>query len=158
MRYAPLVTEYGEMLLIGDARGLHELRLPEGACSPTPPSDGVRDDALFAGARAELQAYLAGRRHSFNLTLAPHGSAFQLQVWQALLRIPYGETVTYGQLAERIGKAGGAQAVGGAVGANPLPLLIPCHRVVAARGLGGYRGGESLKQALLTLEGAVPRS
>lgn len=153
MRYAHLSTDHGDMLLIGDDRGLRELRLPQGSRALEPDDDWQHDEAFFAQARRELEAYLAGRRRSFNVTLAPEGSEFQLQVWQALLRIPYGETVTYGQLAERVGKAGGAQAVGGAVGANPLPLFIPCHRVVAAKGMGGYSGGEALKRVLLTLEG-----
>ncbi|KAA0016142.1 methylated-DNA--[protein]-cysteine S-methyltransferase [Salinicola corii] len=153
MRYVQFLTDHGEMMLVGDEQGLRELRLPRSSRSGAPASTWQEDAGFFAQARAELEAYLAGRRRSFNVTLAPEGSDFQLQVWQGLLRIPYGKTSTYGEMAHRLGKDGAAQAIGGAVGANPLPLFIPCHRVVAARGMGGYSGGETLKRALLTLEG-----
>lgn len=143
----------GEILLCGDDDGLHRLVL---AAEETPdPAEARHDEAALLDAREQLLAYLAGRRRHFSLTLAPGGSEFQRQVWAALLRIPYGETRTYGDLARRLGREGAARAIGAASGANPLPLLIPCHRVVAADGLGGYSGGPALKRRLLTLEGVA---
>jgi methylated-DNA-[protein]-cysteine S-methyltransferase len=114
--------------------------------SPTP---------LLARAVALLNAYFDGEAPAVALPLAPAGTAFQQRVWQAMSAIPYGATLTYGGLAEQSG--GGARAVGLACGANPIPILIPCHRVVAARGLGGYsgEGGVETKIALLRLEGAL---
>ncbi len=101
----------------------------------------------------QLHAYLAGRRHQFDFPIAPHGSPFDQQVWHALQAIPYGETRTYGEVARSIGRPQGARAVGRANGRNPIPLVIPCHRVVAAGGrLGGYGGGLDLKRRLLDLE------
>ncbi len=112
--------------------------------------------ALLAEATSQLAEYFAGRRRDFDLPLAPAGSPFQRRAWAELGRIPYGATVSYGTLARRLGSA--AQAVGQACGANPLPIVIPCHRVLAAGGaLGGYSGGGGLetKCALLRLEGVL---
>ncbi len=144
----------GEILLCADDHGLSRLVLDAGA--QPDPEERRRDDEALAEARDQLLAYLAGRRRSFSLPLAPGGSDFQRQVWAALVRIPWGETRTYGELARRLGREGAARAVGSANGANPLPLLIPCHRVVAAGGLGGYSGGLALKRQLLELEGSLP--
>ncbi len=110
---------------------------------------------VLAEAVRQLAAYLDGSLHDFDLPLAPSGSAFQLSVWREMLRIPYGEVSTYGEVAARTG--GEARAVGGACGANPIPLIIPCHRIVAGDGLGGYSGGGGLatKRRLLILEGAL---
>jgi len=102
---------------------------------------------------AELLEYFAGNRKSFEFAVGPHGTAFDKRVWDALLDIPYGVTLTYGELAGLIGSPGAARAVGTANGRNPIPIVIPCHRVVAAGGkLGGYGGGLDLKRALLDLE------
>jgi methylated-DNA-[protein]-cysteine S-methyltransferase len=114
-----------------------------------------RDQAatpLLLRARAQLHAYFDGGQTEFDLPLAPAGSAYQQRVWAALCQIPPGQTRTYGQIAALVG--GSARSVGGAVAANPLPILIPCHRVVAVNGLGGYSGGDGLetKRALLALE------
>lgn len=110
---------------------------------------------LFDGAAAQLQEYFAGVRQRFTVPLAPVGSRFQQDVWRALLSIPFGETTTYGALAMRIGlPAGHARAVGGAVGRNPISVIVPCHRVLGSQGaLTGYAGGVPRKQALLRLEG-----
>ncbi len=110
---------------------------------------------LLAEAKRQLAAYLDGSLRGFDLPLAPSGSAFQLSVWREMVRIPYGEVSTYGEIALRTG--GEARAVGGACGANPIPLFIPCHRVVAGDGLGGYSGGGGLatKRRLLIFEGAL---
>ena len=116
------------------------------------------DNALLQEAARQLRAYFAGERRDFDLPLKPRGSEFQRAVWQEMLKIPYGETRSYGDLARATG--GIARAVGTACGANPIPILIPCHRILAAdRQLGGFSGGKGpeTKAFLLTLEGAWPR-
>ena len=102
----------------------------------------------------QLRDYFSGKRKTFDVPLAPKGTAFQLAVWNALLQIPYGDTVTYAELARRIGKPSAVRAVGAANGANPIPVIIPCHRVIGSNGtLTGYGGGIERKQWLLALEG-----
>ncbi len=110
------------------------------------------ETALLVQARTQLHAYFDGGLTEFNLPLAPQGSAYRQRVWEALQRIPYGATRTYAEIALAAG--GSARSVGGANGANPIPILIPCHRVLATGGLGGYSGGEGLetKRLLLALE------
>lgn len=118
------------------------------------PNSGGPDSSLLARAGAQLAEYFAGARRAFDLPLAPAGTAFQRRVWDALARIPWGETATYGEIAARVGSA--PRAVGGACGANPIPIVIPCHRVLAGGGrAGGYSGGAGIatKAALLRLEG-----
>ena len=111
---------------------------------------------LLDEAARQLQAYFEGERSHFDLPLAPAGSPFEKRVWNAMQKIPYGETRCYGDLAEAIGSA--PRAVGGACGKNPIPIVIPCHRVLAKGGMGGYsdQGGLDTKCALLRLEGALP--
>jgi methylated-DNA-[protein]-cysteine S-methyltransferase len=110
---------------------------------------------LFAEAEAQLHAYFAGELERFELPLAPHGTAFQRSVWEALGEIPYGTTTSYSELAVRIGRPSACRAVGAANGRNPLPVIVPCHRVVgAAGGLTGYGGGLERKRLLLALEAA----
>ncbi|OAN50330.1 cysteine methyltransferase [Paramagnetospirillum marisnigri] len=112
------------------------------------------DSPLLSRARTQLEEYFEGSRKSFDLPLAPHGTEFQRKVWAALSEIPFGATLTYGQLAEKLGTA--PRALGGACGRNPIPVIIPCHRVLAANGgLGGYSGidGIETKQFLLKHEG-----
>ncbi len=112
------------------------------------------DEALWRRVREELAGYFAGERREFDLPLRAGGTAFQRLVWQELLKIPYGQTRSYGQIAGNIGKPGAARAVGGACHVNPICLLIPCHRVVGAGGtLGGFGGGLELKEKLLGIEG-----
>jgi methylated-DNA-[protein]-cysteine S-methyltransferase len=107
-----------------------------------------------AHVREELREYFAGKRRTFTIPLAPKGTPFQLAVWNALLEIPYGDTISYSELAQRIGKPSAVRAVGAANGANPIPVIIPCHRVIGANGsLTGYGGGIERKQWLLALEG-----
>ncbi|MEM8875562.1 MAG: methylated-DNA--[protein]-cysteine S-methyltransferase [Planctomycetota bacterium] len=103
---------------------------------------------------AQLAAYFDGKLHAFDLPLAPKGTPFQQTVWAELLKIPFGQTLTYGDIADRLGKHGASRAVGAANGANPIPIVIPCHRVVAAGGkIGGYSGGgPDVKRKLLGLE------
>ena len=110
----------------------------------------------LAEARIQLEAYFAGDLRVFDLPLAPEGTDFQLRVWKELSKIPYGETISYGELARRVGDPGAARAVGLANGANPLPVIVPCHRVIGADGsLTGYGGGLDRKRRLLELETGV---
>lgn len=121
------------------------------------PADALRKESpLLRQARAQLEEYLAGRRRSFDLPLAPSGTEFQCKVWEALTRIPYGETRSYKQIAEAVGCPRGCRAVGLANNRNPISIVIPCHRVIGADGrLVGYGGGLPLKEALLRLEGSL---
>lgn len=114
---------------------------------------------LLDAARRQLDDYFAGTRRAFDLPLAPRGTDFQLGVWRALSAIPYGDTISYAELARRIGQPSARRAVGAANGRNPLPIVVPCHRVIGADGsLTGFGGGLPTKQFLLHLEGAWPRS
>src|SRR5262249_14264031 len=111
--------------------------------------------APFVAVREQLNEYFDGARRTFRLELAPQGTPFQLAVWAALREIPYGETQSYGKLAQQLGGPGGARAVGLANGSHPPPILVPCHRVIGADGsLTGFGGGLNIKRALLSLEGA----
>ena len=118
----------------------------------TPPEKWQEYAVPLDDARRQLDAYFAGKRRSFSLVLAPHGTAFQQRVWRALLSIPYGHTITYAELARRVATPRAARAVGAANRANPIAIVIPCHRVVAANGIGGYAGGVEVKRKLLALE------
>lgn len=114
------------------------------------------DDQVLAGAAAQLEEYFAGGRTEFDLPLAPEGTDFQRRVWAELVRIPYGETVSYGELARRLGNPTGSRAVGLANGRNPIGIVVPCHRVVGSGGdLTGYGGGLPRKRLLLDLEARV---
>lgn len=116
-----------------------------------------RPTPLLRRAERELQEYFAGQRRQFDLPLAPQGTPFQQSVWQALRQIPYGQTASYKQIAQAIGHPTACRAVGGANNKNPLPIFIPCHRVIGAGGsLTGYAGGLDLKQGLLALEAKYP--
>ena len=151
MRYCTLTTPIGELLLTADDDGaLTAVNLP----NRHPDSSAwERDDALLADARRQLTEYFAGERTSFDLPLRPAGAPFQLRVWDALLRIPYGETASYGELARELGHPTAARAVGAANGRNPIAIVVPCHRVIGANGsLTGYAGGLECKRALLDLE------
>jgi methylated-DNA-[protein]-cysteine S-methyltransferase len=111
------------------------------------------DDATLREARRQLEAYFAGESHDFSLPLAPEGTPFQRRVWKALEAIPYGETTSYGEIAAAIGSPGSARAVGAANGAKPIPIVVPCHRVIGRDGsLTGYGGGMDRKKTLLALE------
>jgi methylated-DNA-[protein]-cysteine S-methyltransferase len=116
----------------------------------------VRDDGhpILELAARQLREYFGGRRQTFDIPLEPHGTAFQKQVWMALREIPFGQTASYGQIAMRIGMPTASRAVGAANGRNPLPIIVPCHRVIGANGtLTGFGGGLSNKALLLALEG-----
>jgi methylated-DNA-[protein]-cysteine S-methyltransferase len=145
----------GPLLLAADTRGLSRVHFQAGPAPLQPLAGWRHDSAPFAHTIAQLAEYFTGKRRTFRLPLAPAGTPFQLSVWQALRTIPYGETVSYGQLARQLGLANGARAVGLANGANPLPIIVPCHRVIGADGsLTGFGGGLPIKRALLSLEGA----
>jgi methylated-DNA-[protein]-cysteine S-methyltransferase len=142
----------GELLLTSDGSALTGLWLqPEPA--PEILDAGEHDAAWFTDVADQLDEYFDGRRTRFDLPLAPHGTAFQESIWEALMEIPYGTTTTYGEVARRVGRPGAARAVGLASGRNPIPIIIPCHRVIGATGrLTGYGGGLERKQLLLDLE------
>lgn len=110
------------------------------------------DDTIISEAKEQLREYLESRRTSFTVPLKLCGTDFQLSVWNALLQIPYGKTLTYSALAARLGMSHSVRAVANAVAANPISIFIPCHRVVAAKNLGGYAGGSEMKKILLDLE------
>lgn len=117
------------------------------------PPRGTTHSALLGEAAAQLKAYFQGRRVAFDLPLRLDGSAFQKQVWAALLRIPYGQTCSYQMLAQTVGRSGAARAVGSANARNPIGIIVPCHRVIRASGdTGGYAGGTRVKEGLLALE------
>ena len=139
------------MALEGEGGALTALYLPN--CPMDPAGE---EGPLLARGKEELLEYLAGKRRDFDLSLAPKGTPFQHRVWSALADIPYGQTITYGELARRVGCPKGSRAVGQANHRNPLPILLPCHRVVGTGGaLTGYGGGLELKQWLLRLEGML---
>jgi methylated-DNA-[protein]-cysteine S-methyltransferase len=160
--FARATTPVGELLLVGELGGgelsllgLYFADAPH-ASGAVPP--GAREDLrVFAEVLAQLAAYFSGQRRSFELRLAPRGTAFQQKVWRALTQIPYGETTTYAAIARAIGRPTAVRAVGAANGKNPLSIVVPCHRVIGRDGtLTGYAGGLPSKRRLLELEAQRP--
>jgi methylated-DNA-[protein]-cysteine S-methyltransferase len=152
IRWTTYESPLGALTLHGGAGGLTALGFPGGG---EPLDDAGRAPDLFAAAARQLDEYFAGERRRFELDLDLAGTPFQRGVWWRLLAIPYGETISYGALARELGHPDAVRAVGAAVGRTPVPIVIPCHRVVAGDGaLTGYRGGLERKRALLALEGA----
>ncbi len=155
-----LETPVGRLVVGGRGDHLTHVFLPNdpGAFRRARRSEDLSDSdlpAAVSAARRQLVEYFAGVRRAFDLPLAPAGTEFQRQVWFALADIPYGATISYAQLAARVGRPSAFRAVGQANGANPLPIVLPCHRVVASGGgIGGYGGGLDLKRRLLALEEA----
>ncbi|MCF2527704.1 methylated-DNA--[protein]-cysteine S-methyltransferase [Yinghuangia soli] len=151
----------GELLLVGrDAAGgtvLTSVSTPGAKNAPVPQASWRRAPAAFAAAAEQLEAYFAGERTVFDLAFDAPGSDFQVRAWRALEEIPYGTTTTYGALATRLGlPRERVQALGGAIGANPLLIVRPCHRVIGADGtMRGYAGGVERKHRLLVHEGAL---
>ena len=155
IHYRTIDSPIGPLALAGRGRVLTNLRMLNQTYEPDR-SDWVRDDRAFPDAVDQLEAYFAGKRTDFDLELNLVGSEFQRRVWQALQTIPYGETRSYGQVAEQIGAAGAARAVGLANGHNPIAIIVPCHRVIGASGsLTGYGGGLHRKRSLLEMEKTV---
>lgn len=153
MYYCYFETPIGDLLLAGDEDALHVIGFPEGSMRREPEADWIFSDKPFAEARRQLGAYFAGELQSFDLKLSPNGTEFQLQVLDELQKIPYGTTASYGDIAKRIGRPKAVRAVGAANGRNPLPIIIPCHRVIGSSGdLTGFGGGIPTKKALLRLE------
>ena len=147
----------GPLVIAADDTGLRHIEFYQNR-HPADRDDwrGGDNDVLQA-AEAQLHEYFAGTRTCFDLPLAPQGTDFQLQVWHELARIPYGETISYALLAQRVGNPSASRAVGAANGRNPLPIVLPCHRVIGADGaLTGFGGGLPMKEFLLKLEGALP--
>jgi methylated-DNA-[protein]-cysteine S-methyltransferase len=152
INYRTIDSPIGPLALAGHGRVLTNLRMLNQTYEPNR-ADWVPDDRAFPHAVDQLQAYFAGERIDFDLELDMAGSQFQQRVWNALLTIPYGETRSYGEIAEQIGAAGAARAVGLANGHNPIAIIVPCHRVIGANGsLTGFGGGLPRKRWLLDME------
>lgn len=159
IRHAVVETAIGELTLVASDEALVGIYYPQHWTRPSRDGFGVRVDAAggapLAEAAGQLQEYLTGHRTSFDLPTATTGNPFRTRIWELLGEIPFGATTTYGDLAEQVGGRNLARLVGQAVGANPLSIIVPCHRVVGSSGqLTGYAGGLARKQFLLELEGA----
>ena len=153
MYYRYLKTPIGDLLLAGDDEGLSLVSFPEGSMRRDPDPDWIYSEKPFEEASRQLEDYFAGKLKEFDLPLKPTGTEFQLAVLDELQKIPYGTTASYGDIATRIGRPKAVRAVGAANGRNPLPIIIPCHRVVGSSGdLTGFGGGLPTKEALLRLE------
>ncbi len=153
--FAELKSPLGKLTLESDGLALTRIRLPEEEWEAAPGVKRVRKPELFAEAAAQLGAFFRGERQEFNLKLNPAGTVFQKKVWDLLGKIPRGETITYQELAVRAGNPKACRAVGAANGKNPIPIIIPCHRVIGSNGkLTGYAGGLEAKKKLLEIERA----
>jgi methylated-DNA-[protein]-cysteine S-methyltransferase len=156
MRYATIPSPIGDLLLAGDDGVLRHLWMLGGRHPVVPRADWVEDPAAFAAPIRQLGEYFAGERRTFEIELDLGGTPFQRRVWNALREIPYGETRSYGEQANRIGAPDAVRAVGHANGQNPIAIVVPCHRVIGANGsLTGFGGGLENKRRLLDLEAGV---
>jgi methylated-DNA-[protein]-cysteine S-methyltransferase len=154
MNYTYHESPIGALLLAGEGRALELLSFPVGSQARRVHASWQRDERAFRAVRTQLDEYFAGTRREFDLELAPRGTAFQLAVWAQLRTIPFGGTCSYSHIARAIGKPLAVRAVGAANGRNPLPIIVPCHRVIGADGsLTGFGGGLPVKEFLLRLEG-----
>jgi methylated-DNA-[protein]-cysteine S-methyltransferase len=155
-RFTYATTPVGHLLMSGDGCGrLTGIHWPEHVLAPRTTAGWERDDCAFADVCEQLDEYFAGTRTEFDVDIAPHGTPFQHRVWDALREIPFGETVTYSELAGTIGRPSAARAVGLANGRNPISIVVPCHRVIGTGGgLTGYAGGLDVKRRLLAHERA----
>ena len=153
MFYTFVASPLGQLLLAGDGRNLQVIGFPEGSKARGADPGWERYDTPFMTTKRQLEEYFDGKRREFELDLAPAGTPFQLSVLDELLKIPYGETCSYRDIAISIGNPKAVRAVGGANGSNPIPIVIPCHRVVGSDGsLTGFGGGLPVKRFLLDLE------
>lgn len=149
-------TPIGKLVVAADAEGIRHILFDRNRYDVAGRGAWLRSPPRVAHARRQLEEYLAGERCEFDLELKPVGTSFQVMVWRTLATIPYGVTWSYGQLAKHIGEPDAARAVGAANGRNPIPIVLPCHRVIGADGsLTGFGGGLETKAALLRLEGAL---
>jgi methylated-DNA-[protein]-cysteine S-methyltransferase len=152
-RCCEIATPVGRLRLAGDGRGLRSISFQNRFRPGAAADNTLLGEEPFRETIAQLAAYFAGALRRFDLPLAPEGTPFQREVWSALTAIPYGETVSYGELARRLGRPAASRAVGAANGQNPIPIVIPCHRVIGADGsLTGFGGGLAIKRRLLDLE------
>jgi len=143
----------GSLLLACSEVGLLQITFPQNGHPASPAPSWSKDAGPLRDVAQQLRSYFAGELENFNLPLAPEGTFFQQKVWRELCKIPYGETISYGELARRIGNPNASRAVGLANGSNPIPIVIPCHRVIGSNGkLTGYGGGLPIKEKLLALE------
>ncbi len=153
--YARFRSPLGTVEVTADSRGLCEVRFVGAEPPRAPAAEWRRGGQLVELAVAELEQYFAGHRREFDLPLAPTGSSFDCEVWRALGEVPFGVTVSYGELGARVGRPRAARAVGSAVHRNPIAIVVPCHRVIGSDGrLVGYAAGLERKAKLLTLEHA----
>jgi methylated-DNA-[protein]-cysteine S-methyltransferase len=153
MIYSYVRTQIGSLLVARSEQGLTAIHFEKKGEPAEPSEEWKRDDDAFGDVREQLRAYFARELQTFDLPLAPRGTPFQLDVWSALRTIRYGETRSYAQIARTIGRENAIRAVGAANGANPLPIVIPCHRVIGSNGsLTGFGGGIEVKRFLLDLE------
>ncbi|MFI4969752.1 MAG: methylated-DNA--[protein]-cysteine S-methyltransferase [Lysobacterales bacterium] len=153
MDYDYLETPIGRLLLAADEHGLRCIEFPRADQGGRIGRDWRRGRRHLGAAIEQLEAYFSGSLHAFDVALAARGTDFRKTVWNELVRIPYGETISYGELARRIGDPTASRAVGAANGANPLPIIVPCHRVIGSNGkLTGFGGGLPTKQWLLEHE------
>jgi methylated-DNA-[protein]-cysteine S-methyltransferase len=155
MRYDEIDSPVGPLLVAADDVGLRLIHFQSGPAPRRPDPAWRRDPSTFRTLARQLAEYFMRERRVFELTLAPEGTPFQLATWRALTTIPYGTTISYVDLARRVGRPAASRAVGAANGRNPLPIVVPCHRVIGKDGsLTGFGGGLAAKRALLELEGA----
>lgn len=153
MYYCYLETPIGELLLAGEDNALSMIGFPKGKMRRDPEPDWIYNEKPLENVRRQLEEYFAGSRKDFDLPVIFNGTEFQVAVLRALQEIPYGETVSYGEIAKRIGRPRAVRAVGAANGRNPIPIVVPCHRVIGSSGdLTGFGGGLDTKEALLRLE------
>ena len=153
MYYCYFETPIGELLLAGDDDALAMVGFPEGSMRRDPEPDWIYNEKPFGEAMRQLAEYFSGERRRFDLPLRLDGTEFQVKVLRELEKIPYGETTSYGAIAKRIGHPRAVRAVGAANGRNPIPIIVPCHRVIGKSGdLTGFGGGLDTKEALLRLE------
>ena len=158
MNFVYTETPIGPLLLAGTADSLANILFPEDGQPAQAEADWVQGStAVLDQTARQLAEYFAGQRQDFDLPLAPQGTVFQRTVWRHLQEIPYGEKISYGELARRMGNPKACRAVGAANGANPLPIVVPCHRVIGSNGsLTGFGGGLPVKKMLLVLEQNLP--
>lgn len=156
LQYEQLETPIGTLLLVANERGLERIEFPVTSGTHTINPAWSRGGAIVEETARQLSEYFAGERQQFDLPLNASGTTFMKSVWEELTRIPFGETTSYGSIANTLGKPSAARAIGSANGKNPIPIVVPCHRVIGADGsLTGFAGGLDIKRQLLELEGIL---